>query len=174
MASNTFTLIASSTVGAGGTASVILGSGGTIPQTYTDLILYSSARSTFAASGDNLYYKINAYTTGYSQRFLYGTGSVAGSASATDPGLEDYSVGNNATANTFSNVMLYMPNYTSSVAKSISVDSVSENNATASNMGFWAELLNQTGAITSITITSGNGGNLAQYSSFYLYGVKNA
>ena len=42
---STFVLIEKYTVGAGGVSSVTLGSGGTIPQTYTDLVVKVSARS---------------------------------------------------------------------------------------------------------------------------------
>jgi len=67
-------------------------------------------------------------------------------------------------------VGIYIPNYTSSNAKSASIDGVSENNATASYQTIDAFLWNDTSAITSITLTL-SGGNFAQYSSASLYGV---
>jgi len=66
---------------------------------------------------------------------------------------------------------LYLPNYTSSVAKSVSGDNVSENNATASTQTITAGLWSGTDPITSIEIF-GSGTNLAQYSSASLYGMR--
>ena len=48
-----------------------------------------------------------------------------------------------------------------------------ETNGTTSSVALTAGLWSNTAAITSITITSG-GVNLAQYSTFYLYGIKNS
>jgi hypothetical protein len=78
-----------------------------------------------------------------------------------------------ATASTFNNADLYIPNYAGSNNKSFSIDSVSENNGTAAVASLFAGLWSQTAAITSITLTSRNG-NFDQYSTAYLYGVNNA
>ena len=80
-----------------------------------------------------------------------------------------------ATANTFGNAEMYVSNYLStSAAKSILFDSVSENNSTSKdaanmemNVGLWSKTPE---AITSITILSG-GGNLVAGSSVSLYGI---
>ena len=170
MANPTMTLIASNTVGSGGVSSVTFSS---IPQTgYTDLVLKSSMRATGATSGGFLTF--NGSTTGYSEKLLYGTGSVAGSASNSGAGFVWVfeTVLSTYTANTFSNNEIYIPNYTSSNNKSVSADNVQENNATGSNQYLVAGLWSNTAAITSINIASGS--SFDQYSTFYLYGISNS
>ena len=76
------------------------------------------------------------------------------------------------TANTFGNGDIYITNYASSNTKTVSIDGVTENNATGSfailSTGSWT-----TTAITSIKLES-DGGTIAQYSTAYLYGIKNS
>jgi hypothetical protein len=83
---------------------------------------------------------------------------------------------NGNTASTFSNGEFYIPNYASANNKSVSFDSVTENNKAtdqilALNAGLWAD----SAAITSIKLEV-NGGtyNISQYSSATLYGIKNS
>lgn len=176
MPSPTFTLIASSTVGSGGAASIDFTS---IPSTYTDLVIKLSIRSTNAAGNwDPCKMKINGATTNFGGRLLYGTGSAAASETegGTDPNVYGYTSNANNTANTFGNLEVYIPNYTSTTAaKSISTDAVGENNATAALASISAQLWNPG---TSVAITSLSfypyGGSYAQYSTAYLYGVKNS
>ena len=164
---NTFELIASSTVGAGGATSVSFSS---IPQTYTDLVLKISSRTNRATVNDGYYVRFNSSTTGYSGIILYGNGSSAVSSSGTTI-IDDAA---SSTASTFSNAEIYIPNYTSSNYKSYSVDSVMENNATTAYVWPVSVLWANTAAITSIQITPDVGPNFVQYSTAYLYGVKNA
>ena len=139
-----------------------------IPQTgYTDLKIVVSARTDFAGNTANLYLRPNNLTTNLSQRELYGTGSTA--TSTTDAHLGLPVVGASATANTFGNYEVYIPNYTSSNNKSFSFDSVTENNATAVLTMLSAGLWSQTAAITSIVFTAD--GNLVAGSTFSLYGI---
>jgi hypothetical protein len=171
---NTFELIASSTVGAGGAASIDFTS---IPQTYTDLVVKVSARNDAATTVGGLWIQFNGSSANLSARVLYGTGSAAGSFSDTT--VFAYSDAASATANTFSNVEYYIPNYAGSNNKSLSVDSVMENNATAASSALTAGLWSNTSAITSIKLLTFNNSNSAaanfvQYSTAYLYGVKNA
>lgn len=171
---NTFVKIASVTVGAGGAASMTFSS---IPSTYTDLCLKISARSLYSGVDNNFTIQFNSSGgTAYSQRVLYGTGSAAGSFSRTaqpyvDPG---YLNGNTSTSNTFGNAEIYIPNYAGSNNKSLSSDSVTENNATAADMALGAGLWANTAAITSITIADYNSNNFVQYSTATLYGIKNS
>jgi hypothetical protein len=61
------------------------------------------------------------------------------------------------TANTFANVEVYIPNYTSTNQKSVSADAVSEQNATTAYMALTAQLWsNLTTAITSISVAGSN------------------
>ena len=172
----TFTQIGSAVVvGRGGAASIDFS---TIPSTYTDLVVFLSARSAAGAGTvDNFSIKFNSSTTGYSDKFLTGDGSTAsssGSASRSE-GLGGDICGGGATASTFSNSFIYIPNYAGSTNKSWSSDSVTENNATAAQSRLIAGLWSDTSAITSISLRYFGGGvNLAQNTTAYLYGVKNA
>jgi hypothetical protein len=172
---NTFTLIASSTVGAGGTSSIDFTS---IPSTYTDLVIKYSTRANNAAGVyARTELQFNADTgNNYSSRLLYGTGGAAGSDVATSVNSIRFFYTNldGTTASSFSNGEIYVPNYTSSNQKSVSMDSVVETNAattpiTALTAGLWTG----TSAITSIKIFV-IGYNFMQYSTAYLYGIKNS
>ena len=166
---NTFELIASSTVGSGGSASIDFNS---IPSTYTDLCLLLSLRDgTYAGTFSTVYFTFNNDSTSRSDRYLYGNGSATGSGSGSLMRIPNIP-GTSATASTFANAVLYIPNYAGSNYKSSSVDVVPENNATATFMSFDANLWSNTAAINRVTFTSD--GNFAQYSTAYLYGVKNA
>lgn len=163
-------LIQSVTVGAGGASTISFTS---IPQTYTDLILKISSRddrSGVTANAINL--SFNGSTSNFTYRVLEGNGATAASGSgSTSWGAT--SVGPSATASTFSNCEIYIPNYAGSNNKSFSSDFVTENNATTAFTDLLAGLWSQTAAITSITLTPNTGTNFVQYSTAYLYGVTN-
>jgi len=166
---NTMTLIASSTVGSGGASSIDFTS---IPSTYTDLCLKVSIRTAESQIYGAMYIKVNNSSSG-NTILLQGSGS--GASSNSDPtNLIDLFTGNSATANTFCNAELYFPNYAGSTNKSYSSDAVGENNASTSYMRLSAELVSNTAAINRLTIVQQAGSNILQYSTAYLYGVKNA
>jgi hypothetical protein len=167
---NTFELIASSTVGSGGAASIEFTS---IPATYTDLCLKLSGRTSSTGSiYEWVYIKFNSSTTGYSYRLLQGNGSSAASYNNTTQYAGDITDGT-ATASTFGNYEVYIPNYAGSTNKSFSVDAVTENNGTTAVADLVAGLWSNTAAITAVNFTPRNG-SFVQHSSAYLYGVKNA
>jgi hypothetical protein len=166
---NTYTLISSSTVGSGGASSIDFTS---IPQTYTDLLIKYSIRTTGAAIATGGFIKFNSSTTGYTYRRLEGTGAAAGSQNGSDR-YAGVDTGTSATASTFSNAEVYIPNYAGSTNKSYSADSVSENNATTAYTWLVAGLWSNTAAITSISL-SDDTYNLGQYSTAYLYGISNS
>lgn len=171
MANPTMTLIASNTVGSGGVSSVTFSS---IPQTYTDLIIKMSARDDISGQvNDNITVSFNGSSANGTTKELYGTGSAAGSGSLPNV-KSNYITGASATTNTFSNNEIYIPNYTSSNYKSISSDGAAESNVTGAFMAMEAGLWSQISAITSISLSSGNNANFVQYSTFYLYGIKNS
>jgi hypothetical protein len=162
----TYTLISSATVGSGGAANIEFTS---IPSTYTDLNILLSSRGT--ADSLNVNVRFNGSASNYSQIRVQGTGSVA--SSATDTEIILLNVRSTYTANTFSNGSVYIPNYTSSNFKSVSVDTATENNATVNrnilNAGLWSD----TSAITSVNLIVASG-DFTQYSTAYLYGISNA
>ena len=170
----TYIKIASNTVGSGGAASVTFSS---IPSTYTDLVVKMSTRSSSGGSvAANTYIKFNGSSASYSERLLYGDGTTPNSASqaTTQFNWAGQTTAGTATASTFNNSEVYIPNYTSANYKSISADSVTENNATAASIYIDAGLWSNTSAITSIAFTEQYGANFAQYSTFTLYGISNA
>jgi hypothetical protein len=156
------------TVGSGGAASITFDS---IPDTYTDLVILCSLRTT-ATGNPSAEIFFNGVTTNRSERSLEGTGSGTNSFS-TSQGFFGVINPNNATANTFSSHEIYIPNYAASAAKSYSVDSVSENNATAAYQYTVAGLWNSTAAINEITIRRHPGTHdLMEHSTATLYGIK--
>jgi hypothetical protein len=170
---NTYKALQTVTVGAGGAASITFSN---IPQTYTDLVIKASARTTRAAVEDGMGLYFNSDTSSYTWRTLFGTGSSVSSVTqAVGYGTTWVSRvdGNNATSNTFANVEIYIPNYIFSNLKPYNVDGVTENNATEAYSNLTAPLFSSTAAITSATLVGGNA-PFAQYSTFTLYGVFNA
>jgi hypothetical protein len=172
---NTYTLISSVTVGSGGASSINFTS---IPSTYTDLCIKLSARGTLTGvTWQNLRLRFNSDSaSNYSYKLLAALSGSVLSASETSTYLR-YSYGTyaDATASTFSNAEYYITNYTSSNNKSISYDSVAENNSsTVYALALTAGLWNNSAALSSIAITPDAGGDWAQYSTAYLYGISNA
>ena len=168
----TYTLISSVTVGSGGAANMDFTS---IPQTYTDLKIVISARNT-AASGveSQILLTVNGNGSNGSWKLLYGNGSAAVSGAGSGYLQPAHAPSATTTANTFGNAEIYFPNYTSTTTyKSFSSDFVTENNATSSLLGIYANLWSSNSAITQLTLTS-NVSNFVQYSTAYLYGISNA
>jgi hypothetical protein len=173
----TYTLIDKSILGS--TASSITFS--SIPSTFTDLKLVASIRTDRTASAaENIRVQFNSDTTlVYSFRYIDGDGSSASSGSGSSAAsiLAGYGDTDADTSNTFGSFEMYIPNYLStSNAKSISVDSVVENNATLGFNVMAAGLWNPAtqAAITSIKLFPQLGPNFKATSSFYLYGIKNS
>jgi hypothetical protein len=170
----TYELIASSTVGGGGSSSIDFTS---IPATYTDLCLKLSLRNSYNGAYVSGKLTVNANGSSiYTSRVLSGAGSGTGTYSYGSATKMEWGPGgaNTLTANTFSNVEMYFPNYLSSNNKSISIDAVMETNDSSNNaLQLWAGLATTTSAISSIEVNF-NAGSWMQYSTAYLYGVKNS
>ena len=164
----TYKLINSVTVGAGGAATIDFTS---IPQTYMDLVIKLSVRSTESADVSSLNISFNSSTSNFSQKYL--VSNAGGAFAGSQARWVTYADGGTATANIFSNDEIYIPNYTSSNYKPFSSDSVTEQNSSTAYMGLFASLWSNTSAITSITLTP-SGGNIAQHSNVCLYGISNA
>jgi hypothetical protein len=142
-----------------------------IPQTYTDLLIVLSVRTNNSLAHVDGKITFNGSTLNYSRRNLYGTGSGVYSTSASNQmAFFDTSSASTRTANTFANVQIYIPNYTSSNYKSYSSEGGEENNSTTAIMGIWAGLWSDTSAITEVKLEDYNGGSWVQYSSAALYG----
>lgn len=140
-----------------------------IPQSgYTDLKIVASYRGSGSLPYEISNVRFNGLTTNLSSRTIEGSGSAA--SSFTNPTIYFGSGnGNTSTANTFSNMEMYVPNYRLSNFKSVSIDAVGETNATAIAMQLTAGLWSSTAAITSIQIVPTN--SFLAGSTFSLYGI---
>lgn len=169
----TYKAIASATVGAGGAGTIEFTS---IPQIYTDLLIYVSARSDRSLYVDDYRIALNGTTSTFWYRAMTGDGtSVATYSGITNSNVIGVTSAANATASTFSNGWVYITNYANtSLNKSFLADSASENNATSAQIWSNGDIWISTAAITSITIDQGDGSNWLQYSTAYLYGIKNS
>jgi hypothetical protein len=173
---NTKSLIASTTVGVGGSANIIFDN---IPQTYNNLMIIVCGRTT-DTSGSNMVsdalIRFNSSSSGYSAFFIRNnTGTLNNFTSASySYGLGMTNAGRNVTANTFSFSTMYIPNYNGNTNKSffsstaLETDTANYDSANYIVAGLWAN----TAAITSIGISDGYAA-FAQNSTISLYGIKN-
>jgi hypothetical protein len=150
-----------------------------IPSTYTDLVLLISARSNAASKIVDCSIRIGNGSVSTSSIYTYqelaGNGSSASSGSGTTDKFNTIMNGDTTTANTFSNVQVYLPNYNSANNKSLSTDAIIESNENVTQIQtrlqawFWAS----TAAINIIELFPASGSFMSA-SSFYLYGIKNS
>jgi hypothetical protein len=142
-----------------------------IPQTFTDLILHTSARTDRATIlVDGIKMSINGSSANQTNILLLGSGFNV----TTEPQTV-FSAGvattTASTSSTFGNSVCYIPNYAGNTNKSGSADGVNENNDTAAFQALFANLWSNTAAITSLTLAPNAGTNFVQYSSATLYGI---
>jgi hypothetical protein len=135
-----------------------------IPQTFTDLVVLALLRADNASTNNDSSIVVNA--AGNTGLVLTGSGSSVASYSS----FFAVGSGNSTTANTFTSISLYIPNYTSATAKSMSLDSVFENNATTGWQTLGAGLTTSTAAITSIRLSAASA-NYVAGSTISLYGI---
>ena len=158
-------------VGSGGAGSIEFTS---IPQTYTDLYILLSSRTeeTGGETRTVLKMSLNSNIT-MSSRYLLGyNGSSVLSATSTNTGYIGVSQTDQSTANTYASASIYIPNYTSSNAKSVSVDSIFEANAADARQWMSANLYTAvTTAITSVKLEDNTAADWKQYTSATLYGI---
>lgn len=167
----TYQCIGSNTLGSS-TASVTFSS---IPGTFTDLELRLSMRSDVASTNGYAIFTFNGNTSNYTELRAEWDGTTAGAyrrTSTTDIQLLAIN-GASSTSNTFSSHSIFIPSYTVSQSKPLSLMFNREQNAVGGYLGtlsgFWAN----SAAITSITIST-TSGNFVAGSSFFLYGIKNS
>lgn len=144
-----------------------------IPQDGTDLMLLCSTRTSgIVISQLNIQFNSSGGTA-YSDLNAEGTGSGVGTTRRTSQPVLRITAnpGTNYTANTFSNVEIYIANYAGSTSKIVKLDGVTENNASASYQSVVAGRWTNSAAITSITFTDQNSGNFAVGCMFSLYKI---
>jgi hypothetical protein len=165
----TYSKLAEVTVGSGGASSIDFNN---IPQNYNDLIVKLSGRSNAASLVAQAEIRFNSNASQiYSDKKLRGNGTAASSASGNSNNSIHLILcpAANSTASTFCNVEVYIPNYTSSNSKSVSIDSVGENNATEAYQWLVAGIWPVSTTISSISLLLAD---FVQYSTATLYGVK--
>lgn len=152
-----------------------------LPQTYTDLHIRVSARSTHTGTGngiDFLYCKPNNYsTTNYTMKVLYTTGINNDSNGFLDSNPPYVPITTaDATANTFSNGRFYIPQYTSSSnTKLIKISGgMTQKGSEEYRCYMGNSLYPETSAITSLVFSSYRGANIAANTTIRIYGIKKA
>lgn len=166
---NTFYLIQTITVGAGGSSSINFTG---IPGTYNDLVLTYSLRSSTTQNWTSI--SFNGSTSNFSGKTMQGSGS--GNAVGGTGTNNDYMILMNTssyTANSFSTSQIYLPNYTSSNNKSFTILTAQETAAAAAYMNYSGMQWTTGSAINQITLTP-DSGTFVQYSSASLYAIKNS
>jgi len=145
-----------------------------IPQTFTDLYILVSGRSTRAANDSAIKLTFNTSGGSYTNRRLLGNGATVSSDVQTSGGLAFANIpGAGNTSNTFGNLAIYIPNYTGSTAKSFSTDLVSENNSASTfvQLQLYASSWTETSAITTIDFVDWNAVNFEAGTMISLYGI---
>lgn len=166
----TYSLLGSSTVGAGGTTSINFTN---IPQNYTDLCLKVSCADDQTGSWQDAVIYFNNDTTSYSDKLVYtGNGSSASYAADTAGIVARVPASDSGV---WLNAEFYIPNYTGNTNKSVSYDQVYSFNGSGSTYtftGFTAGIWSKTSAINSISFTFTYGPKFIQNSTAYLYGIR--
>lgn len=166
----TYVLLGSVTVGAGGASSIDFTS---IPGTYTDLVVKVSLRTDNTDAQGLVWFNNDTTALNYSRIRLIGEGSGAPSSASASDSKWLFVNDSSKTSSTFGNGEIYVPNYTSSNQKSVSVDAVQENNATYTIDGLYAGKWSGTSAINRVTVAAQTG-NFVQYSTAYLFGIRSS
>ena len=164
--------IASTTVGAGGSASVTFSS---IAGTYSHLQVRFLGRDNRASTQDTLLMRFNSDSgSNYRIHYLYGDGSTAGAGGFASTGIEVYRIAAASSgASMFGAGVVDILDYTSvnknKTTRSLAGLDMNGSGEVVLGSGLWFAT---PAAITSITLTPTNGTLFSQYSSFALYGIK--
>jgi hypothetical protein len=146
-----------------------------IPSTYTHLQIRGIVRTTNVGQADEVQIQFNSDTaTNYSTHQLAGSGSSATSSAAANNSFMYgvYTTGAAATANTFGSIVMDILDYkdTNKFKTMRNISGFDQNTSVGyvlMRSGNWRS----TSAVTSIKLFGG-ASNIAQYSSFALYGIK--
>ena len=163
---NSFSSIATQTVGAGGAPFVLFEN---IPQTYTHLQIRGILGAT---TNGTPYIQFNNEVTGtnYSWHHLFTSGSAVNANGGVN---QEFCYFHYLTSSGFggSFVMDILDYSNSNKHKTLRTISGFENNGSSSEMALWSGNWRSTAGINTIKITAA-AGNFLQYTSFALYGVK--
>lgn len=161
-----YQLIETIEVGSGGATSIEFTG---IDQTGQDLLCVFSVRCDNVAVVSNTRLYFNGQTGGtYPIIYLTGNGSSVFSG-ATSYSFSGRMNGAGSTANTFTSVQAYIPNYASSGTITSSIESAAENNATEGLLFMGVQNETTGGPLTSIKIQTSDADTLQQYSTASIY-----
>ena len=174
MSIETRTKIASVTVGAGGVGIIDINN---IPQTYSDLIVEFSLRTSYNGMAD-MYLRFS--DAGGSTQYTYirtgsnGIAQESTTANSVDNFVFAGGFGSNAPANYFGNGTIYIPDYTNSRQKTLLSrhGSSMSSGSDSGRLGMNAMYFNSTSPITRLYFSVAVG--WAQNSTVSVYGVNNA
>jgi hypothetical protein len=146
-----------------------------IPQTFTDLLLVTSAQDT-AGAYQLLLLDVNGSSTNRKWRAFFGN-SQGGLQSqnetngnpANTMGLVNGQIGGIINVNAFTSAQIYFPNYRSSNFKHLTWECVTANGNAESYLWVGTGVWEQTAQVSSLTIKTTN--NVAAGSSAALYGI---
>lgn len=139
-----------------------------IPQTYTDLVLLASPRS---SNDIFMSLRFNSSTSNFTNRYVAGEGDSVQTSTRTDT-FVGYFPGPAQTSNTFGNWEIRIPNYARATNRTFDITYVSENNGIQSFQGLVGGLWSNTTAITSIQLfVLSNNGYMVEGSTASLYGI---
>ena len=162
----TYEPIASTTLGSS-SASVTFGSGGTLPQGYTDLVLVTDLRHASNLSTTSI--RFNGDTgTNYSSTFLAGSGSAASSGRNSNDQWINIAVNGANTTDRIVTVTHIQSYANTNINKTALVAWANPNREVIRQVGLWRN----TAAITSLTVVCNN--TMADGSVLSLYGIKAA
>jgi hypothetical protein len=163
---STYTPIATQTLGST-TATVTFSS---IPSTYTDLVLISSAKFATGGSAGTFHFQFNGDTgTNYSYTYMQGNGSSAISGRGSNATIGVLGQGGNSSNNEFGIGIAQIQNYSNTTTNKTVLTRANES---SSVVQAWVSMWRNTNAINSILINGAY--SFATGSTFTLYGVKSA
>jgi hypothetical protein len=167
---NSYESIATVTVGAGGSSSVSFSS---IPSTYKHLQIRALSRTDRAVTYTSNIIRFNSDTTNsnYSQHELTGSGSAASAGGGANSAIYTLIPGTSTTSNVFEGEVIDILDYAdTNKYKTVRILSGYDGNGSG-QIFFGSGSWRNTAAISSISFTA-TSGNIVQYSSFALYGIK--
>ena len=143
-----------------------------IPQTFTDLIICHSLRTSRSAYHESITLRFNGSTSNQTNRRLYGVNNLNLTTDTIMYGGQ--ANGSTATPSTaFGTSTIYISAYTAARAKISLEQGGSEQFDTTTLRDINANIWNSNDAIVSILLTPENGGLIQPNSTAYLYGIKN-
>ena len=171
-AGNTYTQIASTTIGTASSSSVVFSS---IPSTYTDLVMVITGKNTATGYGWGLQYNSDT-AANYSWTMIEGSGTAATSVRGSGTGAfgqSIYFVANQGISNSLSNAIVSIQNYSNTTTYKTNL--IRQNNPSSTTypglsavVGLWRN----TAAINSITLmVPAAGTTIASGTTLSLYGI---